>query len=93
MNLLVIALVVIVGLIIAGIGWDGFLEALEKGWNNVPADDIIDNFKEATVESINDVQQEMEERVEEPTIDDLTVEEDIFKGALDGLKINFKGDG
>jgi hypothetical protein len=90
--MLTIILVVIIILLVIGLGWDGFYEALKKGWDSVPAEKVTDNFKDAAIESIKDVRDEVEERAEEPTIDDLKVEEDIFKNALDGLKVDFKGD-
>ena len=84
-----VILIAIIILLVIGLGWDGFMDALKKGYESVPAEKVADNFKDAAIDSLNDVKDEMEERAEEPSIDDLKVD---LKGQFDGLKIDFEGD-
>ena len=84
--MLTIILIAIVVLLVVGLGWEGFMDALYKGYESVPTEKIADNFKDAAIESLVDVKEEIEERAE-PSIDDLKVD---LKGTFDGLKIDFK---
>lgn len=60
MMLLTIIVIALLVLVVLGIGVSATWEAIQDGWNKVPADNIIDNFKEAAEKSAEDLTQEIE---------------------------------
>jgi hypothetical protein len=56
-------LIGIILLIILGLGVTGTFEAIQTGWDAVPAQNIVDNFKEATEKSAKELVQEVSVKV------------------------------
>lgn len=59
-TLLTIVLIGIIVLIVLGIGVSGTFDAIQAGWDAVPAQNITDNFKEAAEKSAKELAQEIE---------------------------------
>jgi hypothetical protein len=57
--LFTIILIVIIILVVLGIGVGATFDAIKSGWEKVPADNIVENFKNATEKSITDITQEI----------------------------------
>lgn len=57
---LVIIIIAVLVLIVLGLGVSGTFDAIQKGWDKVPAQNITDNFREAIVKSANDISNTVE---------------------------------
>lgn len=59
-TLLTIILIGIIVLIVLGIGVSGTFDAIQAGWDAVPAQNITDNFKDAAEKSAKELAQEID---------------------------------
>ena len=59
-TLLTITLIAIIVLLVLGIGVGGTFDAIKKGWDKLPAQNITKNFQEAAEKSAIEIAQEVE---------------------------------